>query len=30
MRDGGHTWRYWQTVLEEVLTFVSIGFAGEE
>ena len=30
MRDGGHTWRYWQTVLNDVLTFVSIGFAEEE
>ncbi len=26
MRDGGHTWRYWQTVLPDVLTFVSNGF----
>lgn len=26
MRDGGHTWRYWQTVLPDVLTFVSTGF----
>lgn len=30
MRDGGHTWRYWQTVLDDVLTFVSIGFAKDE
>lgn len=27
MRDGGHTWRYWQTVLPDVLMFVSNGFA---
>ena len=27
MRDGGHTWRYWQTALPDVLTFISIGFA---
>lgn len=27
MRDGGHTWRYWQTALPAVLTFVSTGFA---
>lgn len=26
MRDGGHTWRYWQTALPDVLTFVSTGF----
>lgn len=26
MRDGGHTWRYWQTVLPDVLTFVTNGF----
>lgn len=26
MRNGGHTWRYWQTVLADVLTFFSIGF----
>lgn len=26
MRDGGHTWRYWQTGLPGVLTFVSVGF----
>ncbi|WP_290541064.1 alpha/beta hydrolase family protein [Alistipes sp.] len=26
MRDGGHTWRYWQTVLPDALTFVSTGF----
>ena len=26
MRDGGHTWRYWQTALPEILTFVSAGF----
>ena len=25
MRDGGHTWRYWQTVLPDALTFVSTG-----
>lgn len=28
MRDGGHTWRYWQTALPDVLNFISIGFAG--
>lgn len=26
MRDGGHTWRYWQSALPDVLTFVSAGF----
>lgn len=26
MRDGGHTWRYWETVLPDVLVFVSAGF----
>ena len=26
MRDGSHTWRYWQTVLPDALTFVSNGF----
>ncbi|WP_122120508.1 alpha/beta hydrolase [Alistipes megaguti] len=26
MRDGGHTWRYWQQVLADILTFFSIGF----
>ena len=26
MRDGGHTWRYWQTALPDALTFVSNGF----
>lgn len=26
MRDGGHTWRYWQTVLADIVTFISIGF----
>ena len=26
MRDGGHTWRYWETVLPDVLIFVSAGF----
>ena len=26
MRDGGHTWRYWQTVLPDVLTFITTGF----
>ena len=26
MRDGGHTWRYWRTVLPDVLTFISMGF----
>lgn len=29
MRDGGHTWRYWQTALPEILTFVSVGFDRE-
>lgn len=27
MRDGGHTWRFWEESLPHVLTFVSIGFA---
>lgn len=27
MRDGGHTWRYWQTALADILPFVSNGFA---
>lgn len=27
MRDGGHTWRYWQTALHDILAFVSVGFA---
>lgn len=26
MRDGGHTWHYWQTALSPILTFVSTGF----
>lgn len=26
MRDGGHTWRYWQQALPDVLTFISVGF----
>ncbi len=26
MRDGGHTWHYWQTGLEPILTFISTGF----
>lgn len=26
MRDGGHTWRYWQSALAEILPFVSTGF----
>ena len=26
MRDGGHTWLYWQSALPSVLQFVSIGF----
>lgn len=26
MRDGGHTWRYWQTALPEILVFISTGF----
>lgn len=26
MRDGGHTWRYWQTVLHDILTFFTVGF----
>lgn len=29
MRNGSHTWLYWQTALPDVLTFVSIGFAEE-
>lgn len=27
VRDGGHTWRYWELALPDVLSFVSIGFA---
>jgi enterochelin esterase-like enzyme len=27
VRNGGHTWEYWQTALPPILTFVSIGFA---
>lgn len=27
MRDGGHTWQYWQTGLAQILPFISIGFA---
>lgn len=27
MRDGGHTWEYWQSALPTVLQFISIGFA---
>lgn len=27
MRNGGHSWRYWQQALPSILTFVSIGFA---
>lgn len=26
MRDGGHTWRYWQTALADIVPFVSTGF----
>lgn len=26
MRDGGHSWHYWQKVLPDALTFFSIGF----
>lgn len=26
MRDGGHTWHYWQTGLEPILTYISVGF----
>lgn len=26
MRNGGHTWHYWQTGLEPILSFVSVGF----
>lgn len=26
MRDGGHSWAYWQTGLAQILTFVSVGF----
>lgn len=27
VRDGGHSWIYWQTALPDILTYVSIGFA---
>lgn len=27
VRDGGHTWEYWQSGLHEILKFISIGFA---
>ncbi len=27
IRNGGHSWIYWQSALPDVLTFVSIGFA---
>ncbi len=27
MRDGGHSWEYWQSALPSVLQFVSVGFA---
>lgn len=27
VRDGSHTWRYWQQAMPSVLTFISIGFA---
>ena len=30
MRDGGHTWHYWRTGLEPILTFISQGFAESE
>ncbi len=26
MRDGGHTWRYWQIALTDILSYISIGF----
>ena len=26
VRDGGHSWIYWQTALPDILTYVSIGF----
>ncbi len=27
MRDGGHSWEYWQSALPTVLTFISVPFA---
>ncbi len=27
MRDGGHEWEYWQTSLQTILPFLSVGFA---
>lgn len=30
MRDGGHTWHYWRTGLEPILTFISQGFTEGE
>lgn len=27
MRDGAHTWEYWQSALPQVMQFISIGFA---
>jgi len=29
VRNGGHNWEYWQTALPSVMTFVSVGFAGQ-
>lgn len=29
MRDGGHTWNYWQTALPSVLLFCSMSFQGD-
>ncbi len=26
MRNGGHNWEYWQSGLQDVLTFISVGF----
>lgn len=30
IRNGGHSWLYWQSALPDVLTFVSIGFAEKQ
>jgi len=27
MRNGGHTWDYWQTGLVSVLQYITVGFA---
>ncbi len=29
MRDGGHTWDYWQSALPDLMQFISIGFDKE-